>query len=114
MKHILSIITVFFILLTSSVSWGESFTVDDLVQRNNLYYKKFTDVPFSGEISGLENGSFKNGKMNGEWLIYDENGQLRYRETYNDGKKHGLEEMYYENGSLKETATYRDGKKLSD
>ena len=73
MKHILSTITVFFILLTSSVSWSESLTIDDLVIRNDLYYKKFTNDPFTGEISGIENGSFKNGNKNGELLIYHKN-----------------------------------------
>ena len=85
MKHILSTITVFLILLTSSVSWSESLTMDDLVQRNDLYYKKFTNDPFTGEISGIENGSFKNGKMDSEWLMYYENGQLDRKGNYKDG-----------------------------
>ena len=42
----------------------------DLVPRNNLYYKKFTDVPFTGEIFGLENGRFKNGALEGFWEYY--------------------------------------------
>ena len=45
--------------LFSSPSWCETLSLDDLVMRNNLYYKKFTDVPFTGEIFGLENGRFK-------------------------------------------------------
>ena len=66
MKHILSNITVLFILLTSFVGWGESITADDLVQRNDPYYEKFTNDPFTGEIYGVKNGSFKNGK----WFSY--------------------------------------------
>ena len=62
MKHILSTITVFFILLTCSVSWSESLTIDDLVYRNDLYYKKFTNDPYTGEISGIENGNIEKGK----------------------------------------------------
>ena len=49
----------------SSPSWSETLTLEDLVLRNNLYYKKFTDVPFTGEIFGLENGRFKNGELEG-------------------------------------------------
>ena len=79
MKHILSTITVFFILLTSSVSWSESLTIDDLVIRNDLYYKKFTNDPFTGEISGIENGSLKNGNKNGELLIYHKNVSISKR-----------------------------------
>ena len=36
--------------------------MDDLVERNDIYYKKFTNFPFTGEVSGKENGKFVNGK----------------------------------------------------
>ena len=51
-------------------------TMDDLVERNNLYYKRFSFVPYTGGISGYrveggeelsEKGSFRKGKKNGEW-----------------------------------------------
>ena len=67
MKILFLTISIFFI---SSPSWSEALTIDDLVERNYLYYKKFTNVPFTGEISGEENGKFKNGKQDGEWLTY--------------------------------------------
>ena len=60
MKPIITIITILFISLLSSPSWSE--TMDDLVERDGLFYKKFTDIPFSGEITGLRNGRIKNGK----------------------------------------------------
>ena len=47
--------------LLSSPSWSETLTMDDLVERDDLYYKKFTNVPFTGEISRIESGKFKNG-----------------------------------------------------
>ena len=50
--------------------------MDDLVERDGLFYKKFTDIPFSGEITGLRNGRIKNGKESGLWKIYYPNGQL--------------------------------------
>ena len=36
--------------------------MDDLVERDGLYYKKFTDVPFTGEISGFCNVKVENAK----------------------------------------------------
>ena len=90
MKHILSNIIVLFILLTSSVGWGESITTDDLVQRNDLYYKKFTNDPFTGEIYGVQNGSFKYGKKNSEWFSYYKNGQLETKNNYKDGVGDGV------------------------
>ena len=46
MKRINTFLTILFISLLSSPSWSE--TIDDLVERNGIYYKKFTDVPFTG------------------------------------------------------------------
>jgi hypothetical protein len=31
--------------------------MEDLVERDGLYYKKFTDTPFTGKVSGLVAGS---------------------------------------------------------
>ena len=79
MKILFLIISIFFI---SSPSWSETLTMDDLVKRNDLYYKKFTNVPFTGEVSGIENGKFKNGIKDGEWLVFHENGQLWYKTNW--------------------------------
>ena len=68
--------------------------MDDLVERNDLYYKKFTDVPFTGEVTGQEQGSIKDGKKEGRWVTYWENGQLDSKGEYKDGKKVG-EWVYY-------------------
>ena len=44
-------------------------TFGDLVERNDLYYEKFTDVPFNGKVTGEEQGSFKSGKREGAWVF---------------------------------------------
>ena len=62
--------------LVSFPSWGETVDSDDVVMRDGLYYQKFTDVPFTGEITGLVNGKVKNGKREGHWVWYHGNGQL--------------------------------------
>ena len=106
--------------LLFSPSWGETLTINDLVTRNNLYYKKFTDIPFTGEISGKESGKFKKGKKEGKWVYYHENGQLRIKINYKNGnlnrkgnfkrgKKHGLWERYYKTGKLEYKINYKDG-----
>ena len=86
MKKVI-IIPLVLMSLVSFPSWG--LTMDDLVERNDLYYKKFTNVPFTGEISGLQNGKFKNGIKDGEWLVFHENGQLWYKTNWEDGEKSG-------------------------
>jgi antitoxin component YwqK of YwqJK toxin-antitoxin module len=102
MKHIKTLLTILFILLLSSPSW--SVTFGDLMQRDGLFYKKFTDVPFTGEVTGLialdnwsEQGSVKNGKMEGVWFTYHKDGQLKSKGNYNNGKKDGTWFYYREN-----------------
>ena len=70
-------------LLFPTFSIGE--TVDDLVERDGIHYKKFSDVPFTGKSQG----SFKNGKRYGPWVSYNEDGTVRhdFTGTLKNGKK---------------------------
>ena len=99
MKLIKSLLTILFISLLSSPSWSQ--TMDDLVERNNLYYEKFTNVPFTGKVTGRWQGSFKNGKKEGTWVKYWNNGQLSYKANFKNGKREGDWVTYYENGQLR-------------
>ena len=58
----------------------------------NWHSEKFTDVPFTGEITGREQGSFKNDKKEGAWVLLKEDGTV----------------------NKKRTGTFKDGKKISD
>ena len=50
-----------FLGLFTSFGWSKDLSMDDLVKRDGLYYEKFTDVPFSGNVVGKETGKIKNG-----------------------------------------------------
>ena len=93
----------------SSPSWSE--TINDLVQREGTYYKKFTDVPFTGKTEGKEQGSFKNGLREGPWVVYHENGQLFYKGDYKNGEQEGSWVGYRENGQLYYKGGFKNGKK---
>ena len=108
MKPITTLLTILFITLLSSPAWSE--TKDDLVLRNGLYYKKFTDVPFTGGVTGQWNGKIKNGKPEGSWIKYYKNGQLGGKGNYKDGEPDGLWEIYYQTGQLSSKENYKDGK----
>ena len=98
-------------LLISGSGWADDkLTIDDLVKRNDLYYKKFTSEPFSGKISGLHNGIFKDGRRDGRWEYYHENGQLKQKVTYKDEKPDGSYEVYFDNGNPEWKGTYKNGK----
>ena len=73
----------FFLTLPALVS-AETVDYGDLVYRNGLFYKKFTNVPFTGKTSG------------------------QYQATYKDGKPHGSAEWYHENGQLSKKQTWKD------
>jgi len=60
MKHILAPILLM-VFLFPSLALGEEVPWDDLVERDGIHYKKFTDVPFSGKVTGSEKGKIKNG-----------------------------------------------------
>ena len=90
--------------------------MDDLVERNNLYYKKFTSVPFTGEVEGSNQGKFKKGKKEGSWKIYNINGQLFFKGDFKNGKQEGPWVAYKSDGTVweKYTGTYKNGEKISD
>ena len=93
--------------LVSFPSWG--LTWDDLVTRDGLHYKKFTDLPFTGKMEGRSNGSFKNGMREGLWVIYHKNGQLGSKGDFKNDKHEGFWEYYYPSGQLSRKGNYRNG-----
>ena len=94
--------------LVSFPSWG--LTMGDLVEREGVYYKKFTDVPFTGEVVGKEQGQFKDGKKHGKWMKYYDSGQLWKKSFHIDGKLNGVRLIYCENGSLSNRGAFNNGK----
>jgi len=107
-------ITLIIITILSFPSWG--LTVDDLIYRKGIAYEKFTDVPFTGEVEGQFQGAFKNGWREGEWKVYFENGQLRYKGGFKKGKMHGSFITYNEDQSIEKdyTGMFENGVKVSD
>ena len=51
------------------------------------------------------------GKLDGLWESYHENGQLKRKGNYEDGKKDGLFEYFYTDGSLEKIENWKDGVK---
>ena len=94
--------------------WSE--TIDDLVKRDGLFYKKFTEVPFTGKITGQFLGSFKNGKEEGYWVGYYDNGQLNFKGDFKNGKKDDSIVHYLDDKTLltTHTGTFKNGVKIND
>ena len=110
MRRILTSV-VLLVLLFPSLALGETVTWGDIVERGGLTYKKFTDIPFSGKVTGKRQGKIKNGKRVGPWVGFWDNGQISSKGTYKDGKREGPWVIYYKNGQLMTKGTYKNGRK---
>ena len=104
----LFIIPLVLMSLVSFPSWG--LTMDDLVVRAGVYYKKFTTDPFTGAVFGTKSGKFENGKKVGRWVYYYSNGHPKEIVYYQNGKKYGFSEWHNEEGQFTGKGNYKDGK----
>ena len=82
----LIIITFILSFLTTSI-WSETLSLEDLVKRDDIYYQKFSNIPYSGKIIGTKTGKIENGIMVGEWLSYFKSGQLEFIHNYKMDKE---------------------------
>ncbi len=99
MKSLTLLLTTIF-LFSSPVVWGEEVEFGDLIERDGLYYKKFSEEPFSGTVCCEWRGKIVKGNREGKWTHWDDNGQLFSRINYKNGEWNGLFETYYRNGQL--------------
>ena len=112
MRHILASM-VLVVLLFPSLALGETVRYEDLAETDGLYYKKFSDVPFTGKVIGKTQEtfvSFKDGKKDGPSVTFWDNGRIAQKGTYKDGEYDGLWIEVYETGQLYSKGTYKDGR----
>jgi antitoxin component YwqK of YwqJK toxin-antitoxin module len=103
------------ILVTSLVaSLALGLELGDLVERDATSYEKFTNVPFTGEVTGLEQGGFLNGKREGLWVSYYRGGQLLWAGSFLNGKREGFFVRYWRDGTVDAswTGTWKNGEKV--
>ena len=62
-----------------------------------------------GKVTDLVN--YKDGKKNGLFRRWQENGQLWIEQNYKDGLRDGLQRDWYDNGQLWYEKNYKEGKK---
>ena len=98
-------------LICKFTGWNCSVNFKDLVRRDGLFFKKRTDNPYTGKSTGDEQGSLKDGKREGLWSSYYDEGQLSSKGNYKNGYSDGPWFHYYSNGQLQIKGNYKDGKK---
>ena len=127
MKRILSLIGV---ILVVGCGGGEPRDMETLQEPeprdmgtlrgvDGLYLNPEDGQPYSGPVFG-ENmgkrmtGSLRDGKWDGPFESYHDNGQLRRKGTYKDGVEDGPVEEYYDSGQLYEKGAYKSGGKCGE
>ncbi len=124
------------VFLSPALVLGEELRIDDLVEREGIYYKKFSDVPCSekktnqreqalkdfvfycpyaekGENEQLQGaGHMTTGEREGPWIKYHENGQLESKGYIKNGMLEGPWVGYHKNGQLSIRGTYKDGRRV--
>ena len=77
----------------------ETIDFENLVERKNVYYKKFSQEPYSGLVEGIQQGKIKNGKREGPWFRYYPNGNLKAEYYYENGMPEGPSKLCFEEDS---------------
>lgn len=76
-------------------------------QKKNGPYKKSSWSSYEGRLT--EKGNLKNGKLDGVFEIYYDNGQLHTRGNYTEGIPVGLWEYFHDSGLLQTKIRYKQG-----
>ena len=88
-----------------------------LVVRNGIYYQVNSQIPFTGKVyrpySGDQGdkleGYFLNGRRNGKWTIWYDNGQKQFEGTYKNGSYDSKISKWGIDGQLSEECFYSNG-----
>ena len=91
--------------------------MENLVKRDGRWFKKFTEIPFTGQIiehhdNGQlkEKGNYRNGEKEGAWSFHHDNGQLRKKGNYRNSELEGEWITYYYNGQLRKKGKWKTRK----
>ena len=78
-NHMNKLITLLLIATFSVTAYCEKVKMNDLTERNGVYFKKSSEVPFTGELEGRYQGRMVDGKRDGLWLTYSPEGNLWFK-----------------------------------
>ena len=107
------------LLLLLIVGCSKLIDEPSLIEKDGVVYLPQSDKPYSGDVSKLDNfgktllkGTHKNGKKDGLWTWWYENGEKKNEGTFKNGQENGLHRWWYENGQKSKEGTYKDGKQV--
>jgi len=92
----------------------KEYNIEHLLERDGVYIKKFSDEIVNGKVFQMFGdmkvplGKMKDGKKEGKWMVWYDNGTKQEEQNYKDGKKNGLTTKWTENGRRRETQYLND------
>tara|TARA_Y100001936_G_C16010453_1_gene633249 strand:+ start:163 stop:1365 length:1203 start_codon:yes stop_codon:yes gene_type:complete len=102
----------FVLLIFVGCSQPEPQNFQQLVLRDDLYYLKDTNEVFNGPVFNVDGKSetyIKNGKFNGSYISYHDNGQIKEKFTYKNNLVHGDYSSFFDNGQIMEEYFFKNG-----
>ena len=94
---------------------NDSTQIEDIPFKIKIYNEKFSKDVVSGKVYQIYTnekvllGKVKNGKKEGLWTEWYDNGQKRAESTYKGGRDNGLATSWHENGQKRAEITYKNG-----
>ena len=116
MSNSKAILLSLFLIFLSACS-ERTIELENLVERGDVYYEKFSTEPFSGRVTGQTSGKLVDGRFEGLVYVFMEDGNLLFETNYKNGLKEGLqtrfttagrEEAEFSKGNLVEFREYTD------
>jgi len=102
------------VMLTFGITLGalsaETIRADNLVIRDGLLFKKFTDTPFTGKVVGETIATLQHGKPIGTILEFYKSGVLKGKFSVIDGFREGTTSYFWENGKIMSLRNFKKGK----
>jgi uncharacterized protein len=96
---------------SSDLGWHKLLNSKDLVYKGGLGYRKSTNTPFTGKITGREEGYLNEGRWNGPYTSYYNTGQLEQKGSYHNAKKEGPWKFFRTDGNVISEGYYKNGQK---
>ena len=105
------------LLLFIGLAWGQKqYNIEHIVEQGGVHKKKFSDETVNGEVFKMVGdlkvplGSMKNGKKDGTWVLWNNDGTKSEEKSYKNGEKFSISECNSNNLGK----SYDDGDKEGD
>ena len=111
MKKILILLVLLFSTSVSSLVWGAE-NYDDCILENIKGIGSDVAAKAIIDVCKIEK-HYKDGKLDGKWILWHANGQIGLEKHYMDGKLDGKWTSWHANGQILSENHYKDGKCIS-